>query len=148
LRSGTFSTARHACELCRALMAVPGPVTSEQSAGCHELIREWGAVCVTGAADVLELVSPLGEEPVPSQGPAVPAASMDDVTTAVLEAVPQRGGRGPATIAALAGIDLDTVLQRLGLLAAVGHIERCAQGWRIRKAADTARAAGPPRPAG
>ncbi len=33
-----------------------------QSAGCHELIREWGAVCVTSASDVLEHVSPLGEE--------------------------------------------------------------------------------------
>ena len=147
LRSGALSTAKHARELCRPLMAVPGQVTSEQSAGCHELIREWGAVCVTGAADVLEHVSPLGEEPVLPRGPAVPKHSLDDVTTAVLEAVPLHGGRGPATIATLAGVDLDTVLQRLGLLAAAGHIERCAQGWRARKTGDTARAAARPRPA-
>src|ERR1035437_4205923 len=54
LRSGTFSTASRARDLCRPLIAVPGPVTSALSAGCHELIREWGAVLVTGARDVLE----------------------------------------------------------------------------------------------
>ena len=54
LRSGALSTARHARDLCRPLMAVPGPVTSDLSAGCHEIIREWGAVCVTGARDVIE----------------------------------------------------------------------------------------------
>ena len=43
-------------------MAVPGPVTSAQSAGCHETIREWGAVLVTRAADVLEHISPVGTE--------------------------------------------------------------------------------------
>jgi DNA processing protein len=40
LRSGALSTARHARDLCRPLMAVPGPVTSDLSAGCHEIIRE------------------------------------------------------------------------------------------------------------
>jgi DNA processing protein len=54
LRSGALNSAKHARELRRAVMAVPGPVTSDQSAGCHELIREWGALCVTGAADVIE----------------------------------------------------------------------------------------------
>jgi len=134
LRSGALNTAKHARELCRPLMAVPGPVTSEQSAGCHELIREWGAVCVTSAADVLEHVCPLGEEQDALRlGPAVPRDSLDAVTAAVLEAVPLRGGRGPATIAGLAGVDLDTVLRCLGLLAAAGHIERCEQGWRARR---------------
>lgn len=52
LRSGALNTARHARELCRQVMAVPGPVTSEFSAGCHELIRDYGAMCVTSAADV------------------------------------------------------------------------------------------------
>ncbi|HEY2241458.1 MAG TPA: DNA-processing protein DprA [Streptosporangiaceae bacterium] len=61
LRSGALNTARHARDLHRPVMAVPGPVTSEVSAGCHKIIREWGAVCVTGAHDVLELLTPLGE---------------------------------------------------------------------------------------
>ncbi len=61
LRSGALNTARHARDLGRPLMAVPGPVTSDVSAGCHKIMREWGAVCVTGAADVIEMLTPLGE---------------------------------------------------------------------------------------
>ena len=72
LRSGALNTARHARDLGRPLMAVPGPVTSEVSAGCHKIIREWGAVCVTGAADVIEMLTPLGEPgvggPLPARG--------------------------------------------------------------------------------
>ena len=58
-RSGALNTARHAANLGKPLMAVPGPVTSAQSAGCHRIIREWGASCVTCAADIIELLSPL-----------------------------------------------------------------------------------------
>jgi DNA processing protein len=134
LRSGALNTAKHARELCRPLMAVPGPVTSEQSEGCHELIREWGAVCVTGARDVIEHISPVGENAQPPRlGPATPRDSLDPVTTSVLEAVPMRGGRGPASIAVMAGVDLDTALRCLGLLAAAGFVQRCDQGWRARK---------------
>jgi DNA processing protein len=134
LRSGALSTARHARELRRPLMAMPGRVTSEQSAGCHELIREWAAMLVTGAGDVIEHVSPIGTELTgPRLGPAVPRDQLDPVATSVLEAVPVRGGRGPASIAVLAGVDLDTALRCLGLLAAAGFIKRTEQGWRATK---------------
>lgn len=133
LRSGAINTAKHARELSRPVMAVPGPITSEQSAGCHDLIREWDATCVTSAREVFEMVAPLGAaeaEPVHELGEP---AGLDPVTGAVLQAVSRRSGRGPATIATLAGVDLDTALRCLGLLAAAGHIERCDQGWRTRK---------------
>jgi DNA processing protein len=72
LRSGALNTARHARDLGRPVMAVPGPVTSDVSAGCHKIIREWGAVCVTSAHDVIELLAPLdGSEP---GGPPVAGA--------------------------------------------------------------------------
>jgi DNA processing protein len=133
LRSGAINTARHAGELNRAVMAVPGPVTAEQSAGCHELIRDCAATCVTRAGDVIELVAPLGEAaPGPSREPAVPAGDLDPVTASVLAALTRRTGRGPAAIATIAGVDLDTALRCLGLLAAAGHVERCDQGWRAR----------------
>lgn len=61
-RSGALSTATHAAELARSVGAVPGPVTSASSAGCHRLIRDGQAVLVTSAQDVLELAAPLGEE--------------------------------------------------------------------------------------
>ncbi len=136
LRSGALSTARHARDLCRPLMAVPGPVTSDLSEGCHEIIREWGAVCVTRARDVIEHVSPVGEGlAARRRGPAYPRDSLDPVSTAVLEAVPARAGGGPAAIAVAAGVGLDTAIRCLGALAAAGFVERCANGWRIRKEA-------------
>jgi DNA processing protein len=73
LRSGALNTARHARDLRRPVMAVPGPVTSEVSAGCHKIIREWGAVCVTDAHDVLELLTPLGG--IPAYGSAAGRAA-------------------------------------------------------------------------
>lgn len=134
LRSGALSTARHARDLCRPLMAVPGPVTSDLSAGCHEIIREWGAVCVTEARDVIEVVSPSGDGLGPRRrGPACPRDSLDPVTRAVLEAVPARTGSGPAAVAVTAGVDLNTAIGCLGALAAAGFVERCVRGWRLRK---------------
>ena len=53
LRSGALTAARYARNLGRPVMAVPGPVTSAQSAGCHQLIRDHAAACVTDAADIL-----------------------------------------------------------------------------------------------
>jgi DNA processing protein len=44
-----------------------------------------------------------------------------------------RVGRGPATIATVSGVDLDTAMRCLGLLAAAGYVERCEHGWRARK---------------
>ena len=85
---------------------------------------------------MLELVAALGESEsatAAASEPAVPADGLDPVTLSVLQAVAQRTGRGPATIATIAHVDLDTVLRCLGLLAAAGHVERCDQGWRIRR---------------
>lgn len=135
LRSGALNTARHARELCRPVMAVPGPVTSEQSAGCHELIRDYGAMCVTCASDVAEHIALPGSGLAagPRRGPSTPRDLLDPATVAVLEEVPVRGGRGPASIAARAGVDLDTALRCLGLLAADGFVERGEVGWRALK---------------
>jgi DNA processing protein len=134
LRSGALATAARARDLCRPLMAVPGPVTSAQSAGCHEMVRNWGAVLATSAADVMDLTFPIGEEPaIPRRGPAVPRDALDEVTRSVLEAVPARRGAGPAAIAAAAGASLDTVIQCLGSLAAAGFVFRSPHGWRARR---------------
>jgi DNA processing protein len=35
------------------VMAVPGPVTSEMSSGCHELIQRRHAVLVSCASDIV-----------------------------------------------------------------------------------------------
>src|SRR3984885_10130635 len=117
LRSGALNTARHARELCRPVMAVPGPAYSEQSAGCHELIRDYGAMCVTDARDVLEHISPSAEGTGSGlrRGPALDLDRLDPTARAVLEQVPVRGGRGPASIAVRAGGYLDTARRRRAL---------------------------------
>lgn len=52
-RSGSLITARHAAEQGRDVFAVPGPVDSPASAGCHKLIRD-GATLIRGVEDILE----------------------------------------------------------------------------------------------
>jgi DNA processing protein len=76
-RSGAVNTARHARDLGRPLMAVPGPVTSDQSAGCHRIIRDWQGTLVTTAAEVIEHLSPVGATLEPTNAPVVadPAAA-------------------------------------------------------------------------
>lgn len=60
-RSGSLRTARDAAEIFRPVMAVPGPITSPTSDGCHRLIGERTAEIVTSIADFMELVGPLTE---------------------------------------------------------------------------------------
>jgi DNA processing protein len=148
-RSGALNTARYAAQLGKPLMAVPGPVTSAQSAGCHRIIRDWGATCITCADDIIEMLSPLSTAQtaattptsarLPNPDPAATAASapsrdeLDSDSARVLDALPTRGASGTSTIAAEAGVDLDTALRCLGLLAGSGFIERCDRGWRLRQ---------------
>lgn len=58
-RSGSLRTARDASELMRIVMAVPGPITSPTSDGCHRLIGERCAEIVTSVADAMELLEPI-----------------------------------------------------------------------------------------
>jgi DNA processing protein len=55
-RSGSLNTAVHATTLGRPLGAVPGPVTSAASAGCHRLIRENGAECITNPDQAFDML--------------------------------------------------------------------------------------------
>ncbi len=149
-RSGALNTARHAADLGKPLMAVPGPVTSSQSAGCHRIIREWGASCVTSAADIIEMLSPVSaaatatpgggpgtrtspDHRSPGPGSSLSRDDLDADSARVLDAFPARGAAGTSTLAVEAGVDLDSVLRCVGVLAGYGFIERCDGGWRLRK---------------
>ena len=114
-RSGALNTARHARDLRRRLMAVPGPVTSDLSAGCHQVIREWQGTLVTSAAEVIEHLSPVGAPLAAETGagakpsgrraaPAVLPRDLLDLESArVLDAMPRRGGDGNGTGSATGG---------------------------------------------
>jgi DNA processing protein len=56
-RSGTLNTAGHALEQGKDIFVVPGNITSPLSAGCNALLRQ-GAIPVTSAQDVLEVIAP------------------------------------------------------------------------------------------
>jgi DNA processing protein len=58
---------------------------------------------------------------------------LEPAAVAVLEEVPVRGGRGPASIAVRAGVDLDTALRCLGMLAAAGFVQHSSAGWTAKK---------------
>jgi DNA processing protein len=55
-RSGSLRTARDAAELMRPVLAIPGPLESLTSEGCHRLISEHVAEIVVSAQDAVEVV--------------------------------------------------------------------------------------------
>jgi DNA processing protein len=55
-RSGSLHTAARAMELGRPVCAVPGPLTSAASAGCHRLLRDGLGSIITGYDDIRELL--------------------------------------------------------------------------------------------
>lgn len=138
-RSGALNTAGWAAKLGRVVLAMPGPITSRSSAGCHRLMREEGATVVTRTEEIIEAVGRLGTDLAPPpHTPVLPRDRLEPVTRSVLEAFPSRGAVGPAQLAVKAGLDLTTVNAKLGLLAAAGFIERASSGWRLTKSAKTA----------
>jgi DNA processing protein len=57
--SGSIRTARDAAEIFRPVFAIPGPINSQLSDGCHRLIAERVAEIATSVDEILEMVSPL-----------------------------------------------------------------------------------------
>lgn len=131
-RSGALNTLNWASRLGRTTMGVPGPVTSAASAGVHQVIRDGGAVLVTGGDEVAEAVSPLGTDTVgwaPGERRLTDRLAPDDL--AVLEALPSRRAADIATIAADAHVDMPTAITVLGRLLCAGLVERTGEGWRL-----------------
>ncbi|GAA4423400.1 DNA-processing protein DprA [Georgenia halophila] len=133
-RSGALSTAGHAAALSRPVGAVPGPVTSMASAGCHRLMREQGAVCVTDAAEVLELAGGAGEHLLEDRSaPTGLLDGLDPLASRVLDALPARGSAPVANVARAAGLSVSEVRSALGRLELGGTAERVGGSWRRQR---------------
>jgi DNA processing protein len=130
VRSGARRTAAAATALGRVVMAVPGPVTSALSVGCHLLIREEQAVLVTRAAEVVEAVGRIGADLAPLLG--TPRRRIDGLNPellAVYEALPARAPRHPEQLVRNSGVPLHRVRSALPLLELQGLVGCGTSGW-------------------
>ncbi|MCA1671059.1 MAG: DNA-processing protein DprA, partial [Actinobacteria bacterium] len=130
VRSGARRTAAAAAELGRVVMAVPGPITSALSVGCHLLVREEQAVLVTRVAEVLEAVGPIGTDLAPAL--RIPVRHTDGLSAdllAVYEALPARAPRHPEQLTGDSGVPLHRVRSALPLLELQGLVGYGVSGW-------------------
>lgn len=132
VRSGARNTAGWAEALGRQVGAVPGPITSSSSAGCHELITD-GAKLVTRAAEVVELVGRMGEFAPEVARPASELDDLSDVELTVYEALPCRGTRTVDEIAVAAGLPVTEVLGPLTMLDVRGLVIQTEGSWKLAK---------------
>ena len=131
-RSGALSTARWAERLNRTVMAVPGPVTSIQSTGPHDLVRSAAAQLVTSGAEVLELLGASGSHLIVEPCRQTRARDVLRPREArVLDAVPVSRPATTESIARTAGLGLVAVQTALGFLARDQFVERLEEGWRL-----------------
>lgn len=130
MRSGAASTASWADALGRVVGAVPGPVTSAASAGCHALIRN-GAQLITRPDEVVELAGSAGELAVEPEHPGSPLDALSEAERRVYEALPSRGVRTVDEIAVASGLPSERLLAPLAMLEIAGLVQRCDGRWRL-----------------
>lgn len=131
-RSGARQTLRRARQLGRRTMAVPGPVTSEMSAGCHEELRRDGddrVRMVVNAQHVLEEVGVIGDDLAPhAKGPLRAHDSLSRLEQHLVDATPRGDGASAEQIAASAGVPVLYATAALPGLQLRGHVKRGPDG--------------------
>jgi DNA processing protein len=132
-RSGSLNTAGHAAQIGRPIGAVPGPVSSAASAGCHRLIRDYDATLVTNADEVAQLLTAPGESATGSvgqasrvQGVARPPSAEE---TRLLDALSFSAPREVADVAARAGLSVAAVQSLLGAFEIDERVTEKERGW-------------------
>jgi DNA processing protein len=150
-RSGALNTAAHCTGLQRPLMAVPGPVTSAFSAGCHNLIRRdvRPALLVSSVDEVLAVVGGLGEgsggpvggtedgsvtaEAARTPGLRARLDGLDRTARRVFEGLYARRFAHPDEIAARSGVGPLEVIRALPTLELAGLLEVGDEGYRVAR---------------
>ncbi|PWF25737.1 DNA-protecting protein DprA [Ancrocorticia populi] len=134
-RSGAINTARHALEIGHEVGAIPGPLTSVRSAGCHRLLRE-NATCITTAAEAAELLGYTSIangvqgalDVVYRRGP-----TNNPLSLRVQDALPVTHAATLQKIAATAGLSAQETMRGLGNLEMEGIAESVGGKWRLAK---------------
>ncbi|WP_459790845.1 DNA-processing protein DprA [Arthrobacter sp. AD-310] len=133
-RSGALNTAHHAETLGRPVGAIPGSVHSANSAGCHRLLRDGGAVCVTDASEIAELASPTGAAlPEQRQGGSQVQDGLTLEDLILLDALPLRSTTSVEKLSVVAGLGQDSVRAGLGRLGLLGLAVSERGGWKRGK---------------
>ncbi|MCK0440342.1 DNA-processing protein DprA [Gordonia alkaliphila] len=129
-RSGAANTAAWARNLGRPLGAVPGPITSAMSVGCHQMIADGQATLVIDAPSVLALVEATGHDNF-VRSPATPIDGLPPEQFEVIEALPAHGGLRVEEIAFSAGKPVAAVLTALAVLEVRGLVDGSSGVWRL-----------------
>ncbi|WP_153030320.1 DNA-processing protein DprA [Amycolatopsis sp. YIM 10] len=132
VRSGARNTATTAGVLGKVVMAVPGPIGSAMSAGCHQLIRDSAATLVGSLDDVLETVGKLGTS-LTGRTPR-PRRSTDGLGEEAMRvhgALELREGRHTEQIATDSGVPINRVRALLPELELDGLATRADDGWHL-----------------
>ncbi|TDV39758.1 DNA-processing protein DprA [Actinophytocola oryzae] len=140
VRSGARNTATTAAALGKVVLAVPGPITSAMSVGCHDLLRTGAATLAGSVGEILEAVGPVGEH-LRTEGRSARRSTdgLADQALRVHEALRREEGCAAEEVAVDSGVPLDRVRALLPELELTGHVERGEDGWRQAKGGEHGR---------
>jgi DNA processing protein len=134
VRSGALNTAGWALDVGRDILAVPGPVTSAMSAGCHNLVRQGAAILVTDAREVIDIVGDFGSDAaVEASGEVRLWDTLAPITREVLEALPARSAVGVDRVCRDTGLSASVCMAALAELSVAGLVLCGPEGWRLAR---------------
>lgn len=130
LRSGARNTVRWARQFGKPTLAVPGPIFSAASVGCHLMVTTGEARLVVGADAVEEVVGPVGSLPLaPDTAAADGSDALRGARKRVYEALPASGSSSAPEVSVAAGLPVEVVEVALVELAAAGFAAPDESGW-------------------
>lgn len=149
-RSGALNTIGHCGRLARPIMAVPGPVTSNMSRGCHDVLaRERApAALVTCVEDVIAIVGGSSDIPISSRPATGQAARvglrerldlLDDSSRIAFDGFPVGRAVTVDELVIVTGLGASELLGALPVLELAGLVEPANGGFRIPPARSIAR---------
>jgi DNA processing protein len=120
-RSGSINTAGHANELDRPVGAIPGPINSTRSAGCHRLIKERRAELISTPSDLEELLGIRSKE----------VANDFQLSGLQTRALDSFGSfeQGAERVAQVSGMTLNEASFTLDSLSRLGLVVQTSNGW-------------------
>lgn len=121
-RSGALNTVTHAQELGRAVGVVPGPITSQASAGCNQLIAKGMVTPICAITDAAALALK-GEDWFQAEFEGLGAFETRALDAMTAKAKPED------KIASDAGLSNRELSIALGQLALLGFVEKRERGW-------------------